>query len=119
MDKLAEDNLDEMVEAYKSFFTVIKVRLLQTEVWQGEDVTPAMRTNAIEGLESLLLNQLHDRVLGRQREEIRIDNELEQKMALHAGWIQLEHLDFPVEKLTITDDNEEWLYAAINGKPIN
>lgn len=93
------------------------MKLLQTAVWQGEDVTDQERANAMEGLESLLLNQLHDRVLGITRAEREADNVLEEKMVLHGGWIQLEHLDFPVEKLG-TDGGEEarneWLYAAIN-----
>jgi hypothetical protein len=100
---------------------VIKVKLLQTAVWQAEDVSAQERANAMEGLESLLLNQLHDRVLGLSQEERSIDDALEETMVLHGGWIQLEHLDFPVEKLgaawaaTAEEGEEgEWVYAAIN-----
>ncbi len=71
----------------------------------------------MEGLESLLLNQLHDRVLGMTKHEQDIDDAMEEKMVLHGGWIDLKHLDFPVEKLGegwLTGTEQQWLYSAIN-----
>ena len=61
------------------------------------------------------MNQIHDRVLGVDATEREIDDLLEEKMFIHGGWIQLEHLDFPAAKLNERRE-EDWLYSAINGK---
>ena len=130
LNSVAEEELDEMIEAYRSFYSVniwkrndkiftsflkvIKVKLLQTTAWNEESVSAQDRANAMEGLESLLLNQLHDRVLGITRAERSLDDALEEKMVLHGGWIRLEHLDFAEEKLGEGWEEAEWLYAAIN-----
>ena len=114
LDKLPSTNIEEMVEAYKSFYSVIKVKCMQAEIWRNEETNPSERANALEGLESLIMNQLHDRVLSFDSSERDVDNFMERKMVLHAGWIQLEHLDVPDEiaqKLKESEGN--WISTAV------
>jgi hypothetical protein len=93
LEKLPESNIEDMAEAYRAFYSVIKVKCMQAEAWASEETSPMERANALEGLESLIMNQLHDRVVHFDRSEQDLDNFMEKKMALHAGWIQMEHLD--------------------------
>lgn len=93
LDKLPMMSGDEMIDAYRSFYSVIKVKCMQAEVWSDEGTTAVERSNALEGLESLIMNQLHDRVLSHEASERDLDNFMERKMALYAGWIQMDHLD--------------------------
>lgn len=114
LDKLPNSNIDEMVEAYKSFYSVIKVKCMQTEIWSSEETSGLERANALEGLESLIMNQLHDRVLSFDPSERDLDNFMERKMACHAGWIQMEYLDVPEEIASKLKEFEgSWMSTAV------
>lgn len=103
-----------MVEAYKSFYSVIKVKCMQAEIWSSEGTSPMERANALEGLESLIMNQLHDRMISFDASERDLDNFMEKKMALHGGWIQLEHLDVAEDISKKLKDNESvWMSTAV------
>lgn len=104
-----------MVEAYRSFYTSIKVKCMQARVWSCEGVTPIERANAAEGLESLIMNQLHDRVIAIEASERDLDDFMERKMALHASWIRMEHLDVPEAMenvLNSTKDCDSWMSSV-------
>lgn len=114
LDKLPTSNVEEMVEAYKSFYSVIKVKCMQAEIWSSEGTSPMERANALEGLESLIMNQLHDRMISFDASERDLDNFMEKKMALHGGWIQLEHLDVAEDISKKLKDNESvWMSTAV------
>lgn len=117
LDKLPSSDIDDMVEVYKSFYTVIKFKCLQASVWRSSDetiVNAADRANALEGLESLIMNQLHDRILACTQSERDLDNLMETKMALHAGWIEMEHLDVPEDIASSLKESEgNWMSTAV------
>lgn len=114
LDKLPSSNIEEMVEAYKSFYSVIKLKCLQTEIWRSEETTGMERANALEGLESLIMNQLHDRVITFDSSEKDLDNFMERKMALHAGWIKMEHLDLDENVCKNLEETEgTWISTAV------
>ena len=114
LDKLPESNIEEMVEAYKSFYSVIKLKCMQAEIWRSEETSQIERANALEGLESLIMNQLHDRVISFDSSEIDLDNFMERKMVLHAGWIQMEHLDVPEEVCkNLIESEGSWMSTAV------
>ena len=114
MDKLPSSNIEDMVEAYKSFYSVIKVKCMQSEVWRSSETSPLERGNALEGLESLIMNQLHDRVILIDSLEKDMDNYMERKMALHAGWIQMEHLDVPEGvSIKLKEIEGHWMSTAV------
>lgn len=114
LDKLPESNIEEMVEAYKSFYSVIKLKCMQAEIWRCEETTQLERANALEGLESLIMNQLHDRVLSFDSSEKDLDDFMERKMVLHAGWIQMDHLDVPDEIcIKLIESESSWMSTAV------
>ena len=117
LEKLPSSNIDDMVEAYKSFYTVIKFKCLQASVWRSSVeaiVNAADRANALEGLESLIMNQLHDRILACTQSERDLDYMMETKMALHAGWIEMEHLDVPEDiALNLKETEGNWMSTAV------
>lgn len=114
LDKLPESNIDEMVEAYKSFYSVIKLKCMQAEIWRSEETTQLERANALEGLESLIMNQLHDRVLSFDSSERDLDDFMERKMVLHSGWIRMEHLDVPEEICDkLSESESSWMSTAV------
>ena len=87
---------------------------MQSEIWRSEETTQIERANALEGLESLIMNQLHDRVLSFDSSERDLDNFMERKMALHAGWIQMEHLDVPEDVCKKLQESEgSWMSTAV------
>jgi hypothetical protein len=97
------------------------MKLLKTEVWQSEDLTFKDRANALEGIESLIMNQLHDFVIYSQ-DEIEIDQFLERKISLYTGWIKMNHLDIRDDLLSLILKNEnDCVIPAIIGtiKPSN
>lgn len=103
-----------MVEAYKSFYSVIKLKCLQAEIWRSEETTPMERANALEGLESLIMNQLHDRLITFDSSERDLNNFMEKKMALHAGWIKMEHLDVADKVCENLEKSEGvWMSTAV------
>ena len=111
LDKLPSSGMEDMVQAYRSFYSTIKVKCLQAKIWSASEglTTDSERANALEGLESLIMNQLHDRVMSFDASERDLDDFMERKMALHAGWIQMEHLDVPdgmISKLKNSQDNK-------------
>lgn len=103
-----------MVEAYKSFYCVIKLKCLQAEIWRSEETSAMERANALEGLESLIMNQLHDRVITFDSSERDLDNFMERKLALHAGWIKMEHLDVDEDVCKLLEESEgAWISMAV------
>lgn len=87
---------------------------MQAEIWRSEETSPMERANALEGLESLIMNQLHDRVICYDSSERDLDNFMEKKMALHGGWIKLEHLDVSQDISRKLQENEEiWMSTAV------
>lgn len=114
LDKLPESNIEEMVEAYRSFYSVIKLKCMQAEIWRSEGTSQIERANALEGLESLIMNQLHDRVLSFDSSERDLDDFMERKMVLHASWIELDHLDVPEEICSKLKESENsWMSTAV------
>lgn len=87
---------------------------MQTAAWQTDDVTPLNRANALEGLESLIMNQLHDRVLACEVSERDMDDFMERKMVLYGGWVQLHHLDVPEAMAESLKETENfWISSAV------
>ena len=87
---------------------------MQAEIWRSEETSQIERANALEGLESLIMNQLHDRVISFDSSEIDLDNFMERKMVLHAGWIQMEHLDVPEEVCkNLIESEGSWMSTAV------
>lgn len=92
-------SVGQLVHQYRDFCDIIMERVRENAVWRlMGDAKPSEYELAREGIEYLLMNQLHPTVFGLGEDKDR-DDVIERKMLLFGDWLQPTHLDLSKEGL--------------------
>ncbi|XWS21993.1 hypothetical protein CRYUN_Cryun30bG0105400 [Craigia yunnanensis] len=97
----------------QDFFLTMEAAIRDHPLW--EDSSDAEIDNALEGLEKYVMTKLHSRTFASSAEDVKMDQQISDKICLLQTFLRPEHLDIP----PVLQNESSWLLAEKELKRIN
>lgn len=97
----------------QDFFLTMEGAIRDHPLWA--DSSDAEIDNALEGLEKYVMTKLHSRTFGSSPEDVKMDQQISDKIGLLQTFLRPQHLDIP----SVLQNESSWLLAEKELKKIN
>ncbi|OMO51488.1 Vacuolar sorting protein 9 [Corchorus capsularis] len=106
-------NPENDAKRIQDFFSTMEAAIRDHPLWAS--CTDEEFDNALEGLEKYVMTKLHSRTFASSAEDVKMDQEISEKICLLQTFLRPQHLDIPA----VLQNEASWLLAEKELKKIN